>query len=124
VTPPVLTVRSIRAVAVKVPMTYVLGTSQEALREAPLLLVDLETEEGVTGHAYQFCYVPAAAAAIVVMLEEVLRTVKGDAVEPTVLWEKMSRPGTRSPGPRECRSRHSLAQRPARYPRTTAADWA
>jgi mandelate racemase len=74
VTPPKLTVRNIRAVGVKVPMTYVLGTSQEALREAPLLLVDLETEEGVTGHAYQFCYVPAAAAAIVVMLDEVLRT--------------------------------------------------
>ena len=88
---PKLTVRNIRAVGVKVPMTYVLGTSQEALREAPLLLVDLETEEGVTGHAYQFCYVPAAAAAIVVMLEEVLRTVKGDAVEPTVLWEKINR---------------------------------
>jgi len=88
---PKLTVRNIRAVGVKVPMTYVLGTSQEALREAPLLLVDLETEEGVTGHAYQFCYVPAAAAAIVVMLEEVLRTVKGNAVEPTVLWEKINR---------------------------------
>jgi mandelate racemase len=88
---PGLTVRSIRAVAVKVPMTYVLGTSQEALREAPLLLVDLETEEGVTGHAYQFCYVPAAAAAIVVMLDEVLRTVKGDAVDPAVLWEKINR---------------------------------
>ena len=88
---PRLSVRNIRAIAVKVPMTYVLGTSQEALREAPLLLVDLETNEGVTGHAYQFCYVPAAAAAIVVMLEEVLRTVKGDAVEPTVLWEKINR---------------------------------
>jgi mandelate racemase len=83
VTPPRLTVRNIRAVGVNVPMTYVLGTSQQALREAPLLLVDLETEEGVTGHAYQFCYVPAAAAAIVVILDEVLRTVKGDGVEPT-----------------------------------------
>ena len=38
---PKLTIRNIRAVAVKVPMTYVLGTSQQALREAPLLLVDL-----------------------------------------------------------------------------------
>ncbi|HSB48517.1 MAG TPA: enolase C-terminal domain-like protein, partial [Burkholderiales bacterium] len=70
---------------------YVLGTSQQALREAPLLLVDLETEEGVTGHAYQFCYLPAAAAAIALMLEEVLRTVKGDRVEPAALWEKLCR---------------------------------
>ena len=90
-TQPKLTVRAIRAVAVKVPMTYVLGTSVQAVREAPLLLVDLETEEGVTGRTYQFCYLPAAAPAIVVMLEEVLRTVKGDALEPEALWEKLAR---------------------------------
>jgi mandelate racemase len=91
VTLPRLTARSIRAVAVKVPMTYVLGTSAQAVREAPLLLVDLETEEGVTGHAYQFCYVPAAAPAIVIFLDEVLRTIKGDAVAPADLWAKLDR---------------------------------
>jgi len=72
-------------------MTYVLGTSVQALREAPLLLVDLETEEGVTGHAYQFCYLPAAAPAIVTLLEEVLRTIKGDRLEPVALWGKLTR---------------------------------
>lgn len=90
-TPLKLTVRNIRAVAVKVPMTYVLGTSAQAVREAPLLLVDVETEEGVTGRTYQFCYLPAAAPAIVTMLEEVLRTVKGDAVAPAELWAKLAR---------------------------------
>lgn len=89
-TPPKLTVRNIRAVGVQVPMTYVLGTSQQALREAPLLLVDVETEEGVTGRAYQFCYVPAAAPAIAFMLEEVLRTVKGERADPVTLWEKLA----------------------------------
>jgi mandelate racemase len=91
VTQPKLTVRSIRAVAVKVPMTYVLGTSAQAVREAPLLLVDVETEEGVIGRAYQFCYLPAAAPAIVTMLEEVLRTVQGDPVAPLELWAKLAR---------------------------------
>jgi len=90
-TPPKLTVRNIRAVGVKVPMTYVLGTSQQAVREAPLLLVDLETEEGVSGHAWQFCYLPAAAPAIAVLLEEVLRTLKGDRVEPDALWAKLAK---------------------------------
>ena len=71
-------------------MTYVLGTSVQAVREAPLLLVDLETEEGVTGHAYQFCYLPAAAPAIVTLLEEVLRTVKGDQMDPVALWAKLA----------------------------------
>jgi mandelate racemase len=91
VTPPKLTVRNIRAVGVKVPMTYALGTSQQALREAPLLLVDLETEEGVIGRAWQFCYLPAAAPAIMILLEEVLRSVKGDPVAPAELWAKLAK---------------------------------
>ena len=86
-----LTIRNIRATPVIVPMTYVLGTSQQALREAPLLLVDLETEEGVTGHAWQFCYLPAAVPAIAILLEEVLRSVKGDPVAPVELWAKLAK---------------------------------
>ncbi|MGH8661937.1 MAG: enolase C-terminal domain-like protein [Burkholderiales bacterium] len=90
-TPPKLTIRNLRAVPVMVPMTYVLGTSQQAVREAPLLLVDLETEEGVTGRAWQFCYLPAAAPAIAILLEEVLRTVRGDRIEPEALWAKLAK---------------------------------
>src|SRR5688572_28306479 len=88
---PILTVRHIRATPVLVPMTYVLGTSAQAVREAPLLLVDLETEEGITGHAWQFCYLPAAAPAIVILLEEVLRTVQGDRLQPEPLWAKLTK---------------------------------
>jgi mandelate racemase len=86
-----LTVRAIRSVAVDVPMKHVLGTSQAAVRSAPLLLVDLETEEGVTGHAYLFCYMPAAAAAIASLLAEVERLVRGEAIDPGVLWAKLAK---------------------------------
>jgi len=50
-----LTLRSITATTVVVLMARPLGTSAHALREAPLLLVDLQTEEGIVGHAYLFC---------------------------------------------------------------------
>ena len=76
-----LTVRGIRARAVEVPMKLPLGTSAGILRSAALLLVDLETEEGVIGRSYLFCYLPAAAPAIVTMLGEIERTVKGDKIE-------------------------------------------
>jgi mandelate racemase len=89
VSTPRLTVRNVRAFGVLVPMTYVLGTSAAAVRSAPLLLVDLETEEGIVGRAYQFCYLPAAAPAIETLLKEVLSTVKGDRVEPVALWAKL-----------------------------------
>ena len=56
--------RASAARPVSVPLNFVLGTSAAAVREAPLLLVDLETNEGITGHAYQFCYRAAAAPAV------------------------------------------------------------
>ena len=40
---PALTVRAIRARPVEVPCNFVLGTSQGAIRQVPLLLVDVET---------------------------------------------------------------------------------
>jgi mandelate racemase len=88
---PQLTVRGIRARAVEVPMKLPLGTSAATIRSAPLLLVDVETEEGVTGRSYLFCYLPAAAGAIAAMLEEVARTAKGDRIAPADLWTKLAR---------------------------------
>jgi mandelate racemase len=91
VTGPRLTVRRIRARGVEVPMKLPLGTSAATIRSAPLLLVDLETEEGITGHSYLFCYLPAAAPAITAMLGEIERTVKGDPVAPADLWARLAR---------------------------------
>jgi mandelate racemase len=88
---PPLTVRAIRATAVEVPLNFVLGTSQGALRQVPLLLIDLETGQGVTGRSYLFCYVPAAAAAIASLLGEVERVTSGEAVDPAALWAKLTR---------------------------------
>jgi mandelate racemase len=87
--PPALTVRAIRSVGVEVPMTYALGTSRGTLTKAPLLLIDLETAEGVTGRAYLWCYFPAAMAAIAKLLEEVARVVKGERVAPLELWARL-----------------------------------
>jgi mandelate racemase len=88
---PSLTVRAVRATPVEVPLNFVLGTSATAIRRAPLLLIDLETAEGVTGRAYVFCYLSAAAPAIMSLLGEVERLVQGNAVAPDELWAKLAR---------------------------------
>lgn len=88
---PRLTVRSVRSRAVVAPMNFALGTSAGSLRAAPILLIDLTTEEGITGRAYLFCYVPAAASAIATLLDEAVAAVKGDRVAPVDLWAKLSR---------------------------------
>ena len=87
---PALTVRAIRAVPVEVPLTYVLGTSRGALAMAPLLLIDLETEEGVTGRAYIWCYLREAMPAIASILKAVEETAKGERVAPVDLWAKLA----------------------------------
>ena len=86
-----LTVRALRATPVEVPMRFVLGTSRAAIRAAPLLLIDLETEEGITGHAYLFCYMRPAAAASASFLGEVERLVKAEAVEPQAQFERLEK---------------------------------
>jgi mandelate racemase len=88
--PPALNVRDIRAVGVEVPMTYALGTSRGAVTRAPLLLIDLETEEGITGRCWLFCYLSAAAPAIAKILGEVLHVTKGARIAPVDLWAKLA----------------------------------
>src|SRR5215471_9300849 len=79
-----------RAIAVEVPTTYALGTSRGVITKAPLLLIDLETEEGITGRSYVWSYFPAAAHAIAKILEEVARVVSGERLAPAELWQKLS----------------------------------
>jgi mandelate racemase len=88
--PPLLTIRAIRSIGVEVPMTYALGTSRGVITKAPLLLIDLDTEEGVTGRSYLWCYFPAAVPAIAKILEEVARVVKGERLAPADLWSKLA----------------------------------
>jgi mandelate racemase len=88
--PQPLTIRAIRSVAVEVPMTYALGTSRGTITKAPLLLIDLDTEEGVTGRSYLWCYFPAAMPAIASILAEVQRVVQGERIAPLDLWGKLA----------------------------------
>jgi mandelate racemase len=86
---PRLTVRAIRTAGVEVPMTYALGTSRGTITKAPLLLIDLETEEGVTGRSYLWCYLPGVMPAIASVLKLVEATITGDRVAPPDLWETL-----------------------------------
>jgi mandelate racemase len=88
--PPLLTIRAIRSIGVEVPMTYALGTSRGVITKAPLLLIDIETAEGVTGRSYLWCYFPAAIPAIAKILEEVARVVEGERLAPADLWSKLA----------------------------------
>ena len=71
-------------------MTYALGTSRGRITKAPLLLIDVETEEGVTGRAYLWSYFRQAMPAIASILQEVEERTQGERVEPEALWAKLA----------------------------------
>jgi len=58
---------------------------------APLVLLDVDTDEGVSGRAYVFCYLPAATAAVEAILSEAAARVTGDRVAPVDLNAKLAR---------------------------------
>ena len=88
---PVLTIRGVRSAALEVPMARPLGTSAQTIDHASLLLIDLDTDEGMTGRAYMFCYLKAAAAPIARMLQEALRVVNRERVAPREIRAKLHR---------------------------------
>jgi len=88
---PQLTIREVKTSAVEVPMTYSLGTSAAIVRRAPLLLVDLETAEGISGRTYLFCYRPSVPRAVDVVLRDAVDLVKGETAAPLDIAAKLAR---------------------------------
>jgi len=87
--PPALTIREIHARAVRVPMRRPLGTSGGTIAYAPLVLVDLETAEGVPGRAYVFAYSDLGARALPPLIAGIAEMVRGDAVAPVAVAKKL-----------------------------------
>lgn len=86
-----LRLRSVQSTAVEVPMRYVLGTSADAVRTATLLLVEVQTEEGITGRSYVFCYRRSGARAMAHILDDAFDIVRGDDVAPLAIAAKLQR---------------------------------
>ena len=86
-----LRLRSVTATAVDVPMKRPLVTSVQTIRSAPMVLVDLLTEEGVTGRAYVFCYLRRLAPAVKAALAEIDALCTGAALAPRDLFSTIKR---------------------------------
>ena len=86
---PRLTIRGLRVRAVNLPMARPLQTSSVLVSVAPLVLLDLFTEEGVTGSSYLFCYTPLALKPVVQMLLNLEQVIQGDLAAPLDLERKL-----------------------------------
>ncbi|MEP7206929.1 MAG: enolase C-terminal domain-like protein [Casimicrobiaceae bacterium] len=76
------TVRDVRLRAVSAPMPLPLQTSNGVLSTASLVLIDVATSDGVTGHAYVVAFSPANLRPIATLIEAMGAMVEGDALSP------------------------------------------
>jgi mandelate racemase len=84
-----LRVRAVRARPVNVPLDPPVQTASGAVTSAPLVLIDLLTEEGVTGRSYVFCYTPVALRAVWDLVCQLEDLIKGDPVAPVAIDAKL-----------------------------------
>lgn len=84
-----LTIRSVTARAVNVPLKKPHPTAGGNVTSAPLVLIDLLTEQGVTGHAYLFCYTPLALPSVLKLVDAIAGLIVGDAVAPLAVHAKL-----------------------------------
>jgi len=84
-------VRDLTVRPVIVPMARPLQTSGGAVTTAPLVLVDLRTEEGITGSAYVFCYTPLALAPVARLIENLNELVAGAVLAPLDIEARLQR---------------------------------
>jgi mandelate racemase len=77
-----LTLHSIQTRAAEVPMARPLGTSAQTMNSAPILLIDMQTEEGIVGRAYLFCYTRMAPGLIATVLTDIADALHGERIAP------------------------------------------
>lgn len=77
-----LSIREVKARAVLAPLRSPIRTAVGTIPSAPLVLIDVMTEEGVRGCAYIFGYVPATLRPLVRLIEDIAPELIGQTLAP------------------------------------------
>ena len=86
-----LTIRSIRARGIDLALQRPVETASGVMRTAPLVLIDLLTEEGITGCSYVRCYTPVALDPLVMLIANLEPLLRGEAAAPAPVERKLQR---------------------------------
>jgi mandelate racemase len=84
-----LTIRKLVGRPVDVPLRRPLQTAGGLVKSAPLVLIDLQTDEGITGSSYVFCYTTIALKPVAELLRNLEDLVRGESVAPSLLGQKL-----------------------------------
>ncbi|ABQ36606.1 enolase C-terminal domain-like protein [Bradyrhizobium sp. BTAi1] len=82
-------ITGVTARAVITPMKRPLRNAFGVIDTGPLVLIDVATDQGVTGHSYLFAYTRLALKPLVLLVEEIGRELTGKALVPIDLMKLM-----------------------------------
>ena len=85
------TIQEIRVRAVRVPMTEPHRTASGVVAESPLVLTDVITDTGISGHSMVFTYTPAALKPTAELIRNFEALVKGEVLAPAEIEQRLAR---------------------------------
>jgi mandelate racemase len=86
-----LTLRGVTARAVIAPIARPVKTAVGTIPAAPLVLIDVATDQGVTGRAYIFGYTPLTLKPLVHLIEQIGGDLAGQPIAPVDLMAVLDR---------------------------------
>jgi len=85
------TIQGFKVRAVRVPMTEPHQTASGVITESPLVLTDILTDTGISGHSIVFTYTPAALKPTAELIQNFEALVKGDVLAPAEVEQKLAK---------------------------------
>jgi mandelate racemase len=82
-------IRSVKARAVVAPIARPVKNAFGIIEAAPLVLIDVGTDQGVTGHSYIFGYSKITLKPLLLLIEDIGRSLEGKALVPFDLMTAM-----------------------------------
>jgi mandelate racemase len=82
-------IRGVKARAVVVPLKRPVKNAFGIIEAGPLVLIDVETDQGITGRSYIFGYTRMTLKPLVLLIEEIGRDLTGKAIAPFDLMAAM-----------------------------------
>ena len=86
---PPLTISGITARAVDAPISRPVRNAFGVIRSAPLVLIDVLTDQGITGRSYIFGYAPLTLKPLVQLIGDIGTDLAGKVVAPFDLMAQM-----------------------------------
>ncbi len=84
-------IRLVRIRTVRVPLPVPHTTASGTVAESPLVLTDVECDDGSVGHSIVFTYTPAALKPVADLVASFSEWIRGDAAAPHDVEQKLAR---------------------------------